>query len=162
MSQNAIFGPFLVMMGLTLVVWLLMYARRIPFLNAQEIEPDELTPAMLEEISPPEVANPSNNLKNLFEMPVLFYAISLYLFVVGQVDTVHLVAAWLFVALRVLHSGSSRYCTASVASFRWTISVAAWARSRATSTCRSTISRSTARTRGICSPISLIRRWCRP
>ncbi|MEM8766118.1 MAG: MAPEG family protein [Pseudomonadota bacterium] len=104
MDQTAIFGPMLVMMGLTLVVWVLMYARRIPFLNAQELDPDELTPAMLEELSPPEVANPSDNLKNLFEMPVLFYAIALYLHAVGQVDTVHLVAAWLFVGLRVLHS----------------------------------------------------------
>ncbi len=109
MNQTAIFGPMLGMMGLTLVVWLLMYARRIPFLNAQEIDPDEITPAMLEQLSPPEVANPSDNLKNLFEMPVLFYALALYLHAVGQVDAVHLVAAWVFVGFRVLHSAI--HCT---------------------------------------------------
>jgi hypothetical protein len=35
-----------------------------------------LTPAKLAELSPPAVANPSDNLKNLFELPVIFYALA--------------------------------------------------------------------------------------
>jgi hypothetical protein len=82
MNQNAIFGPFFVMMGLTIVVWLFVFAKRIPFLNSIDIEPNDLTPAKLTEISPPAVTNPSDNLKNLFEMPVLFYALALFFIIV--------------------------------------------------------------------------------
>ena len=117
MNQNAIFGPFFVMMGLTAMVWLFMYVKRIRFLNTVEIEANELTPAKLAEISPPAVANPSDNLKNLFEMPVLFYAMALYLFLVGQVDTLHLMTAWVFVAFRAAHSAV--HCTVNIVLVRF-------------------------------------------
>lgn len=128
MEQTAIFAPFFSMMLLTLVVWLYMYVRRIVFLNAQDIEPNELTPLKLAEISPPAVANPSDNLKNLFEMPVLFYALALYLFVTAQVDGVYLLAAWVFVAFRALHSAV--HCTVNIVLLRFTLyaisSLALW------------------------------------
>ena len=128
MNQNAIFGPFFVMMGLTLVVWLFMYVKRIRFLNSVDIEPNDITPAKLAEISPPSVANPSDNLKNLFEMPVLFYAMALYLYAVGQVDNTHLIAAWLFVAFRAAHSAV--HCTVNVVMVRFGVyalsSIALW------------------------------------
>ena len=110
--DTAIFTPMLAMMLLTLLVWLYMFVKRIPFLQAANIPNDELTPVKLAEISPPAVANPSDNLKNLFEVPVLFYAISLYLFVAGKVDSIYLVAAWLFVGFRVLHSAV--HCTVNI------------------------------------------------
>lgn len=128
MEQTAIFAPFFSMMLLTLVVWLYMYVRRIVFLNAQDIEPNELTPLKLAEISPAAVANPSDNLKNLFEMPVLFYALALYLFVTAQVDGVYLLAAWVFVAFRALHSAV--HCTVNIVLLRFTLyaisSLALW------------------------------------
>jgi len=128
MNQSAIFGPFFVMLGLTLVVWLFMYVKRIRFLGSLELDPNELTPAKLMEISPPSVANPSDNLKNLFEMPVLFYAMALYLFVVGQVDNVHVIAAWVFVVFRAAHSAV--HCTVNVVMLRFGLyalsSVALW------------------------------------
>lgn len=55
-------------------------------------------------LSPPEVSKPSDNLKNLFEIPVLFYALALYLFVTGNVDTLHVACGWIFVIFRMLHS----------------------------------------------------------
>lgn len=128
MNQHAIFGPFFVMMSLTLLVWLFMYAKRIRFLNSIDLGPNEITPAKLTEISPPAVANPSDNLKNLFEMPVLFYAMALYLHTMGQVDTVHLVTAWIFVAFRAAHSAV--HCTVNVVLVRFGLyavsSVALW------------------------------------
>jgi hypothetical protein len=39
------------------------------------------------------VSNPSDNLKNLFEIPVLFYALALYLFITNQVDVAYVTAA---------------------------------------------------------------------
>ena len=119
MQQSAIFGPFLAMMILTLAVWLLMYARRIAFLNSVELEANEITPAKLAEISPPAVANPSDNLKNLFEMPVLFYGLVLFLHGTVQVDTIYLIAAWAFFLLRVAHSVV--HCTVNVVMLRFGI-----------------------------------------
>lgn len=117
MNQSAIFGPFFVMMGLTIVVWLFMFAKRIPFLNSVDIEPNDLTAAKLAEISPPAVTNPSDNLKNLFEMPILFYALTLYLYSVAQVDSVHMIAAWVFVAFRAVHSAI--HCTVNAVMARF-------------------------------------------
>jgi hypothetical protein len=105
MAQHAIFGPFFATMFLTLVVWVYMYVRRISFLTRNNIRPDDVsTPAALAQLTPPAVSNPSDNLKNLFETPVLFYALALYLFVTNQVDAVYVYAGWVFVASRALHS----------------------------------------------------------
>ncbi len=117
MNQDAIFGPFFAMMGLTALVWLFMYVKRIRFLNSVEIEPNALTPAKLAEISPPSVANPSDNLKNLFEMPVLFYALALYLYSMSQVDQTYLMAAWAFVLFRAAHSAV--HCTINLVMVRF-------------------------------------------
>lgn len=103
--QNAIFSPFFAMVFLTLLVWVYLYIRRITFINNTKLDPKELAvPGMLAQISPPEVSNPSDNFKNLFEIPVLFYALVLYLFITNQVDAVYVNAAWIFVGFRALHS----------------------------------------------------------
>jgi hypothetical protein len=103
MAQTAIFGPFLAMLGLTLAVWLFMFARRIPFIRSLG-DVDLSVPGELARLSPASVSNPSDNLKNLFELPVVFYAISLYLFATGQVDATYVAAGWVFFVFRVLHS----------------------------------------------------------
>ena len=44
------------------------------------------------------------NLTNLFEFPILFYAISIVLYVTGKVDPYFVLLAYWFVGLRVAHS----------------------------------------------------------
>ena len=118
MRQAAIFGPFLATMLLTLVVWLYMYIRRISFIMSRGISSQDLAvPGALTQLSPPAVSNPSDNLKNLFEIPVLFYALALYLFVTKQVDVPYLDAAWVFVAFRALHSAV--HCTFNLVILRF-------------------------------------------
>jgi len=117
MDPQAIFAPFFVQMLLTLVVWVYMYARRIPFITGLNLKAEQLTPAELARLSPPAVSNPSDNLKNLFEIPTLFYALVLYLFVTQRVDSVYIEAAWVFVAFRVLHS--AMHCTLNVVIIRF-------------------------------------------
>jgi len=105
MQQAAIFGPFFATIFLTLAVWVYMYIRRIAFISSRGVNSQDLArPGALAEISPVSVSNPSDNLKNLFEIPILFYALALYLFVTKQVDVPYLDAAWIFVAFRTLHS----------------------------------------------------------
>ena len=104
MNQTQIFAPMFALIILTLIVWVYMYARRIPFIMSARLRPDQLTPLELARLSPPAVSTPSDNLKNLFEIPTLFYALALYLYVTHQVDETYLVAAWIFVGFRVIHS----------------------------------------------------------
>jgi hypothetical protein len=104
MDQAVIFQPFLATMLLTMVVWIYMYSRRLPFIFANGLDSKQMTPAELARLSPPAVSTPSDNLKNLFEMPTVFYAVVLYLYATRQVDTAYLVAAWGFFAFRVFHS----------------------------------------------------------
>ena len=118
MAQQAIFGPFFATIFLTLLVWVYMYIRRISFITGNKIGSKELAvPGALAQLSPPGVANPSDNLKNLFEIPVLFYALVLYLFVTNQVDAVYVHAAWVFVAFRALHS--TVHCTFNLVMLRF-------------------------------------------
>jgi hypothetical protein len=117
MKQSAIFVPFFLMMLLTLVVWFYMYSRRIPFLQKSKINLNQLTPAELARISPPAVSNPSDNLKNLLELPTLFYALALYLYITNTVDAIFLVAAWIFLGFRIFHSAV--HCTINIVILRF-------------------------------------------
>ncbi len=108
MSQQAIFGPFFALMALTVGVWIYLYAKRIPFIRSLG-NVDLSVPGEFARLSPASVSNPSDNLKNLFEMPVLFYALALYLFATSRVDVGYVTAGWIFVLLRALHSAV--HCT---------------------------------------------------
>jgi hypothetical protein len=128
MQQNAIFSPFFAMILLTLIVWIYMYVRRIRFITKRKLTPEELEPIAFAQISPPSISNPSDNLKNLFEMPILFYALVLYLFLTKQVDMVYVAAAWGFVLFRTMHSAV--HCTFNRVMLRFYLylcaSIAVW------------------------------------
>jgi len=110
MTQYAIFSPFFATVFLTLIVWVYMYIRRISFITSTKLSQKDLSvPGTLAQISPPNVSNPSDNLKNLFEIPIIFYALVLYLFITNQVDAVYVNVAWIFVVFRALHSAV--HCT---------------------------------------------------
>ena len=121
MDQANIFGPVFAMMLLTLFVWVYMYCRRIPFIIRGKFGPDELTSLELQKRSPPAVVNPSDNLKNLFEIPVLFYFLALYLYLTYQVDGLYLFAAWVFTIFRILHS--IVHCTFNAIMLRFSLYV---------------------------------------
>ena len=118
MNQTKIFGPFFATMFLTLVVWVYMYIRRISFITGNKLNSQDLAvPGELARLSPPAVSNPSDNLKNLFEIPVLFYALVLYLFATKRVDAAYVDAAWVFVAFRAMHSAV--HCTFNLMMLRF-------------------------------------------
>lgn len=105
MNQADIFIPFMGMLLLTMLVWFYMYYRRLVFLTREKVDPQQAATAQqLLNIVPTRVNLPSENLINLFELPVLFYALCLYLYVTAQVDVTYLVLAYVFFVFRVLHS----------------------------------------------------------
>jgi len=110
MQQDAIFAPMLGLMLLTFVVWTYMYVLRLGYIARQGVDPQDLaTPEKGLSILPESVNLPAHNLRNLAELPVVFYALCLYLFVSGGVDDIHVAAAWAFVGLRAAHS--TIHCT---------------------------------------------------
>lgn len=105
MNQESIFTPFLAMMALTIGVWFYMYFLRLSFIIRKQINPQSLaTTREANELLPADINTPSENLINLFELPVLFYATCLYIYVTHQVDTVFLVIAYCFLIFRIFHS----------------------------------------------------------
>jgi hypothetical protein len=62
------------------------------------------------------VSSPSDNLKNLFEIPVIFCVLALYLFVTATVDAPY-GGAWVFAILRLLHSAG--HCTFNLVMLRF-------------------------------------------
>ena len=105
MRTGDIFAPFFAMMVLTMLVWTVMYVRRLRYIAIHRIDPQQLTtPEKGAKLIPEAVNWPAHNLRNLFEVPVLFYALCLCLYVTNTVDAGYVIGAWTFVAFRVLHS----------------------------------------------------------
>ncbi|MFC3551783.1 MAPEG family protein [Lysobacter cavernae] len=103
MDERAIFLPALAMVALTFVVWWRMYFMRIGQMKRERIHPQAVATSAQATAKLTD-SRAADNFRNLFELPVLFY---LALVVAAQaelVSTTVLCLAWLFVALRVLHS----------------------------------------------------------
>lgn len=124
MKNELILQPMLGMMVLTAVVWFVLYAKRIPAMKkAGKPVQTYTTPDKSVEFLPETVNYSANNFKNLFELPVLFYGLCLYVYVTGTVDTANLAAAWTFFVFRVLHSYV--HCTSNVVMLRFYLYAAA-------------------------------------
>jgi hypothetical protein len=50
------------------------------------------------------IERPARTFDNLMQLPTLFYVVCLFILITGQLDRAQLAYAWLFVALRALHS----------------------------------------------------------
>ena len=104
MSFKPILLPLLVQVALTFAVWVYMYAWRIPEITRKGIAPDRLKDRAAAHELLPDSANASNNLKNLFELPILFYTAILLSLVLMIQDPLLVRLAWGFVLLRIVHS----------------------------------------------------------
>jgi hypothetical protein len=107
MIQNTIFQPVVALMVWTMVMWLWMYATRIPAMGKANVAPDDLVrdPAKsLDNLLPPEVQWKSHNYNHLHEAPTLFYAVAILLAMTGNGGGHGTQVAWAYVALRVVHS----------------------------------------------------------
>ena len=118
MNGELIFQPVIGMLLLTTVVWLVLYAKRIPAMLKIGLPTQTwTTPNKTVELLPETVNYPANNLRNLFELPVVFYTLCLLLFVTDRVDMFYVIAAWTFFAFRLLHS--LIHCTVNIVMARF-------------------------------------------
>lgn len=92
------------MVFLTFVVWIYLYALRIPEIKRLGIDPDELQNRAESHKLLTVSGAASNNLKNLFEVPILFYLAAMIAMLLMIQDDLLVWLAWGFVILRVVHS----------------------------------------------------------
>jgi len=104
MSFNPLLLPLLLMVFLTFLVWLYLFALRIPEIRQKKIDPNDLQDRAEAHRLLTVSAAASNNLKNLFEMPILFYLAVILATLLLIQDALLVQLAWGFVILRVVHS----------------------------------------------------------
>jgi hypothetical protein len=103
MQQHLILWPAVAMAALTFVVWWRMFFARLGEMRRERIHPQAVATSAqaAQRLTDSRAAD---NFRNLFELPVLFYAALFVAHLGTVVDTYALTLAWLFVALRVVHS----------------------------------------------------------
>ena len=97
--------PVLALVAWTFVMWVWMFATRIPAMQKAKIDlnnPKENV--TLKDVLPAKVMNVSDNYNHLHEQPTLFYALAFYLALGGGADTINVYLLWAYVILRVIHS----------------------------------------------------------
>ena len=117
--MTSILTPVLALVCLSLLVWIWMYATRIPAMGKAGIEPQAaMHPGSLDTL-PSSVRRVADNYNHLMEQPTIFYALVFYVFLVGIVDPLFIWLAWGYVGLRVLHTLIQ--CTANVVNLRFLV-----------------------------------------
>jgi hypothetical protein len=98
-------GPVIALVAWSQVMWLWMYATRIPAMIAAKMKPDPNAPRGEQMAQlPASVRWKADNYNHLMEQPTVFYAIVLTLALMGPSGDTALMLAWSYVVLRVVHS----------------------------------------------------------
>ncbi len=100
----AILWPTVLLVAHIYLVWVYMYVTRISYIRAHPPQPGDLTTSLgfMRYTEPVEM--PANNLRNLFEMPVLYFALVPLMLITGAATGLQVVLAWGYLALRMVHS----------------------------------------------------------
>lgn len=107
MDTNDILGPVAALAMWSMVMWVWMYATRIPAMNKAKIDAKNLvggTGSNLDAVLPAEVQWKAHNYNHLMEQPTVFYAVALALAIGGMGGGLNTTLAWAYVALRIAHS----------------------------------------------------------
>jgi len=101
MSPEHLLWPVMAQVALTLVVYVRLAAVKRRALASGSVDLERR--GLHADAWPDDVLKVSNNLRNQFESPMLFYALVLVALVGGAVNTVAVVFAWAFVTCRLVH-----------------------------------------------------------
>jgi hypothetical protein len=96
----SILYPMLAQIGWTFLLYTWLTVARLRAVKRREVE----FAAFAHGDEPHEIARITRNLANQFELPVIFYAVVVLLVATRNVTTIDLIAAWVFVAGRVIHT----------------------------------------------------------
>ena len=125
MEAKLMLQPVIVVALLTLVITIWMFVTRIPAMARLKIHPQQAQDThKLRDMLPSDVSRISNNYNHLFEQPTLFYVVSFVVAILGHVDEVHLVCAWIYAGLRIAHSLVQ--ATVDIVMARFTLFLLSW------------------------------------
>ena len=102
MSTQAALLPLFVQVALTFALGFWMAFGRVAAVRARKVRPRDI--ALREPNWPAQLMQLQNAFLNQFEMPVLFYALTILVLVTRTADLWFVVPAWIFVALRLAHA----------------------------------------------------------
>jgi hypothetical protein len=103
MPARAILWPVLAQVALTFCVGLLLLVRRVTHLRARRIALQAVATSAGMAAAIPDT-RAADNFRNLFELPVLFYAAAIVVYAASLATPAYVALAWAFVATRVVHS----------------------------------------------------------
>lgn len=104
MYEHGMIPPLLALIGWTFLMWIWMYATRIPAMQRAKVDLQELSRTGAPLTLSPEVSRVADNYNHLHEQPTIFYALALAAQYAGVTDGVAIGLAWTYVLLRVIHS----------------------------------------------------------
>ena len=103
--HRQILTPVLVLAAWSMVMWVWMYATRLPAMRRAKMRLDSNAPRGEQMATlPPRVRWKADNYNHLMEQPTVFYATAITLALLGQGDGWAARLAWAYVGLRVVHS----------------------------------------------------------
>jgi len=109
--QNSMLAPVIALAGWTMVMWLWMYATRLPAMARAGIDGTKLVGSTGRGLRDDLVAAGevraswvADNYNHLLEQPVLFYAVAVVLALTGEPASLDAILAWAYVGLRIVHS----------------------------------------------------------
>jgi len=99
-------SPVLALIIWSLMIWVLLYARRLPMLKGADLSADSAKSPDGEWKNklPLKVQAPAHNYNHLMEQPTIFYALMFVLFLTEKHSAAALGLGWAYVVLRVIHS----------------------------------------------------------
>jgi hypothetical protein len=108
---SAILQPVAVLLGWTAIMWVWLYATRLPAMSRAKIDAPAMVGSTGKSLRDDLVAAGevkaswvADNYNHLHEQPTLFYAVALVLAIIGQGDGLNATIAWGYVVLRIIHS----------------------------------------------------------
>lgn len=102
--MDSILTPVLALVVWSLVMWVWMYATRLPAMQAAGIDAGKLKEKSEMDVLPKKVRQIADNYNHLHEQPVAFYALAFYTHLEGSTGMFPVFVAWAYVAFRVAHS----------------------------------------------------------
>ena len=123
MPQISILLPVLTLAFWTFIIFAIMAPARFYFLRMKHPQTAAHT-KNLKGLLPPWTERVADNYNHLFEQPVVFYAIALSIAVINSIEPLMIQLAWVYVALRVLHSIVQ--ITFNFVPLRFTLFVTSW------------------------------------
>ena len=109
--RSDIFQPIVVLAVWTMIMWIWMYATRLPAMGRAGIDAKNMvgsTPGGLRDdlIAKGEFRASwvADNYNHLHEAPTVFYAVAIVLALIGHGDGLNATIAWAYVGLRIAHS----------------------------------------------------------